>query len=56
MSPYVIFGPSHRCFLKNLLNPPKNLFQQHRSFATDLRWSRNVHYYFDSNRIAALQR
>lgn len=26
MSPYVIFGPSHRCLLKNLFDPPKNLF------------------------------
>jgi hypothetical protein len=23
MSPHVISGPSHRCFLKNLFNPPK---------------------------------
>ena len=34
MSPYIIFGGSRRCLLKNLLDPPKNLFQQHRSFTT----------------------
>jgi hypothetical protein len=30
MSPYNIFGTPNRCAFKNLLDPPKNLFQQHR--------------------------
>ena len=35
MSPYIIFGPPHRCPLKNLFDPPKNLFQQYRSDSTE---------------------
>ena len=42
MSPYVIFGPPHRCLLKNLFDPPKNLFQQHRSSTGIPRCPRHV--------------
>jgi hypothetical protein len=42
MSPYIIiFGGSRRCLLKNLLDPPKNLFQQHRPYG-DIREARIV--------------